>query len=676
MIRPWVEMSDYIALRRVSGLLLSPDGSRLIAPVSEPGPGATEFGTALWEIDPEGVRAARRITRSAAGESAPAFLPDGSLLFTSARSDAESTPEDQGDAAALWLLPADGGEARRIAARPGGFTGVTAAADTGTVAFFSSVHPGAADAEADGKARKARTDAKVSAILHESSPVRYWDSDIGPALPRLFVAEAPADGTSGLGEQRDLTPGAAKALLTAGAELSRDGRTVVADWQDPEPRGRQRSRLALIDTATGERRILTPEDSVYQYGSARFSPDGSSVAVVSHFEGEYGGEPRDSGLWLFDTATGGARDLLPDHELWPREIAWTEDGRAVLFVADQAGRRPVFRVEVAGGQVTRLTGDHGAYSALNPARHGTALYALRDALDAPPAPVRLDSGTIEQQPAHLKSPQDPLELPGTLTEIEATADDGTVVRSWLVLPADAAPGTPAPLVLWVHGGPYMSFNGWSWRWNPWLLAGRGYAVLLPDPALSTGYGQDMLRRAWGEWGARTFADIMAITDAAEARDDIDATRTSMMGGSFGGYMANWIAGHTQRFKAIVSHASLWSLDSFGPVTDSPPVWEHEFGDQRTQPERYLRNSPHLHAANIRTPMLVIHGAKDYRVPIGEGLRLWWDLVEHEVDAKFLYFPDENHWIRNPGNIGVWYETVFAFFDHHVHGKEWRRPELL
>jgi dipeptidyl aminopeptidase/acylaminoacyl peptidase len=186
----------------------------------------------------------------------------------------------------------------------------------------------------------------------------------------------------------------------------------------------------------------------------------------------------------------------------------------------------------------------------------------------------------------------------------------------------------------------------------------------------------MLRRAWGDWGPRVHADVMAITDAAVARDDIDAERTAMMGGSFGGYMANWIAGHTDRFQAIVSHASLWDLDAFSGTTDHPPVWEQEFGTPVEHPERYRANSPHLHAAKIRTPMLVIHGDKDYRVPIGEGLRLWRDLMLHEVDAKFLYFPDENHWILTPGNVQVWYRTIFAFLDHHVFGKEWVKPDLL
>jgi dipeptidyl aminopeptidase/acylaminoacyl peptidase len=221
-----------------------------------------------------------------------------------------------------------------------------------------------------------------------------------------------------------------------------------------------------------------------------------------------------------------------------------------------------------------------------------------------------------------------------------------------------------------------SWNSWSWRWNPWLLAARGYAVLLPDPALSTGYGQDFIARAYHQWGGRPFADVMAATDAAVARPDIDGSRTAMMGGSYGGYLANWAAGHTDRFRAIVSHASLWVLDQMFGTTDLPMFWRPQFGDPLTAPERYEANSPHRHIASIRTPMLVIHGNKDYRVPVGEALRLWWDLSRHGADAKFLYFPDENHWILSPGHAALWYDTVFAFLAQHVLGEPWRRPELL
>jgi dipeptidyl aminopeptidase/acylaminoacyl peptidase len=208
------------------------------------------------------------------------------------------------------------------------------------------------------------------------------------------------------------------------------------------------------------------------------------------------------------------------------------------------------------------------------------------------------------------------------------------------------------------------------------MAARGYAVLLPDPALSTGYGQHMIARGWDHWGGNPYTDVMAITDAVLERPDIDGERTAMMGGSYGGYMANWIAGHTDRFQAIVSHAGLWALEQMFGTTDGPPFWRRQFGDPATHPERYLASSPHLHADKIVTPMLIIHGDRDYRVPIGEALRLWWDLVFRSVHSRFLYFPDENHWILKPGDVQVWYETILAFLAEHVLGEDWQQPELL
>ena len=673
MVRSWYELSDYVTLKRVGGLRLSPDGRRLVAPVSGLKPDGTAFGTSLWEIDPEGRAEPRRITRSVEGEAAPAFLPDGSLLFSSKRADAES--KDDGDKPALWLLPADGGEARRVATRPGGIGAVAVARDAGTVVFASDTLPGTTGAEEDEDARKARKDAGVTAILHESFPVRHWDHDLGPGEPRLFAAAPPEDASGGLGEPADLTPAPGKALEDTDFDVSPDGSTAVADWTVLGPAAQPRTRLVAIDTATGATRVLA-EDPERDFSSPVFSPDGRSVAAIRSYDGAPGGEPRDATLWVLDAATGEGRDVLADSELWPREAAWSADSRSLFFIADENGRRPVFRLDLDTSRLTRVTGDDGAYSALQPAPDGAALYALRDSWDEPPTPVRLDPAPEDGRPVPPPAPDLPLEVPGRLTEVEAQADDGTRVRSWLVLPEEASADSPAPLLLWIHGGPYMSFNGWSWRWNPWLLAARGYAVLLPDPALSTGYGQDMLRRAWGTWGPRTFADLMAAVDAAAARDDVDGERTAAMGGSFGGYMANWVAGHTDRFKAVVTHASLWDLESFSSSTDLPPAWTAEFGDPDTSPERYRAASPHRAADGVRTPVLVIHGDKDYRVPIGQGLQLWWDLMRREVDAKFLYFPNENHWILTPGNIAVWYETVFAFLDHHVLGKEWKRPEHL
>ena len=551
--------------------------------------------------------------------------------------------------------------------------------------------PGASGIADDAQRRKSRADAGVTAILHEAGPVRHWDHDLGPDQLRLLVTvadgAAPADpvdtaGPAGQGELRDLTSEPGRALDEHHFELTPDGRYAVTGWSVYDGCGEPREEVAVIDTRTGTRRTLLAAPDA-DFSSPRISPDGQSVLAIRS-EHETISRPGDVTLVVAPLdGQAGPADLLAGLDRWPAEAAWSADSGSIFFTADDGGRRPVFRAEVgAAGRrpaaVTRLTTDDGAYTSLCPAPDRRYVYALRAAVGSPPAAVRLDASQ-PGEPELLAGPAGPPPLPGRLTEIATTASDGAVLRAWLVLPATAGPEAPAPLLLWVHGGPLSSWNTWSWRWNPWLMAARGYAVLLPDPALSTGYGLDFIARGHAEWGDRPFTDLMAITDAALARPDIDETRTAMMGGSFGGYMANWIAGHTDRFRAIVSHASLWALDQMFGTTDSPALWRRLFGTPQSHPERYSANSPHLHAAEITTPMLIIHGDRDYRVPIGEALRMWADLAggpSGQAGAKFLYFPDENHWVLTPGNATIWYETVFAFLAQHVLGQPWHRPALL
>jgi dipeptidyl aminopeptidase/acylaminoacyl peptidase len=682
----FADLASYVALPRLGGLALSPDGARLVLSVQTLDPDRTKWQSALWEVDPAGGRPPRRLTRSAPGESSPAFAPDGALLFTSARPDPDAGSGDgngngngEEPRPALWALPPGGGEARRVVTRPGGIASFLVALESGDVVVASDTMVGGSAEEDEQRRRKERKDAGVSAVLHEQYPVRYWDHDLGPAAPHHLFAgrlpeEAAAGGPAPEVELRDLTPDAVPPRGAGDAcALSPDG-TLLARAEDmPDGPAGRRTRLVLTSTADGSDRVLV-DDPLADIHSAAFSPDGTALVCARETMSTYQ-EPPDYTLLHVDVASARATEITAGFPGWPSAPQFSADGTAVYFLADADGRHAVFRVPVDGGEPVRLTGD-GAYSDLQVARDGSALYALRSAYDSPPVPVRLDPIAPLQDPPVLPHPGDVGPLPGTLLEVEATAADGVRVQSWLVLPEGASAENPAPLLLWIHGGPMTSWNSWSWRWCPWVLAARGYAVLLPNPALSQGFGQDFIRRGWGEWGAAPYTDLIAAVDAAEARPDIDAGRTAAMGGSFGGYMANWVATQTDRFKAIVTHASLWDLDAFTGATDAAYEWEKQFGDPLQDPKRYEMNSPHRYADAIRTPMLVIHGDKDYRVPIGEGLRLWYDLQKRGVPSRFLYFPDENHWVLTPGNAAVWYETVIAFLAEHVLGEGWQRPALL
>ncbi|MEV4368634.1 prolyl oligopeptidase family serine peptidase [Nonomuraea sp. NPDC049637] len=652
------DIRDYVAIPRVLSLKLSPDGSRLISAVQALNPDGKSYGTALWAIPLDGEP--YRLTRSAKGETAAVFTDAGDVLFTSARPD--TTVKDATDEVpALWLLPRAGGEARQIATRPGGIGAARTAGDV--VVFASDVLDG--DESTEEERRKARKDAGTSAILHEGYPVRYWDHDLGPARTRLFTGRLGADR---LEDVRELTPDAGEALRDAAFELTPDGSTVIVTWRRFLSGGDSRTDLVAIDVATGRRRTLLTDEAHDFGGPIAVSPDGTRVACARERITSTDVSVRVE-LWIADLATGEGRAYASD--LFPTDLAWAPDSAALYLVADHQGRRPVFRVPL-DGEHTRLTGDDAAYLGVNASADGAYVYALRSNIALAPAPARIDAVTGEI--TDLPSPAPRPEVPGTLTEISATADDGATVRGWLVLPEGASADNPAPFLLWIHGGPVASWNDWQWRWQSWIMAQRGYAVLMPDPCLSTGYGQEMIDRGWGAWGPRTQADLDAIVDVALARDDIDDERVAAMGGSFGGYMANWLAGHTDRYQAIVTHAALWNLDQFAGTTDSSLYWQREFGEPGS--ERYDQLSPHLGLGKITTPMLVIHGDKDYRVPIGESLRLWWDLQRTDVESKFLYFPDENHWILKPGNIVAWYETVLAFLAQHVLGEEWKRPDSV
>ena len=662
---PFSSISSFNEIPRLGDLRLSPDGRRLVATVGELDDSRAKRVEALWELDPEGTTPARRLTWSAKGETSPRWLPDGSLLFLSARG-----KDDEQATSALWLLPAGGGEARQVVDRPGGFAAIDIARDAGVVAASSPTLTAAADAEQDEQLRTQRKDRKISGVLHESSPIRYWDHDLGPGQLRLVAISVGDEADS---EVRELTPAPGRALDEQGFVMTPDGRTVITGWAVDDEPGFPRPQLVAIDVASGEQRVLASEPYVF-FADPAVSPDGRSLACLRVEDSSYDQAPTPT-LWVIDLVTGQGRAVAAAADLWPNAPVWAADGAALYFTSDHQGHCPIFRVDLATDDVTKVTRS-GHYAAISVSPDGRHLFALRDHIDAPPTAVRLDARGEDADPQCVLPSPAGVVVPGRLEELTVVVEDGTTVHAWLALPESASAQSPVPLLLWIHGGPLNSWNAWAWRWNPWLMTEKGYAVLLPDPALSTGYGRALVQRGWGQWGGTPYTDLMSVTDEVVKRPDIDETRTAAMGGSYGGYMANWVACHTDRFRCIVTHASLWALDQFQGTTDHPAYWAREWGLPHTQPERYEQWSPHRFAEQISTPILVIHGDKDYRVPVGEGLRLWWDLQRRKVPSKFLYFPDEGHWILKPGNAELWYETVWAWLATHVLDETWQRPALL
>jgi dipeptidyl aminopeptidase/acylaminoacyl peptidase len=251
--------------------------------------------------------------------------------------------------------------------------------------------------------------------------------------------------------------------------------------------------------------------------------------------------------------------------------------------------------------------------------------------------------------------------------LSTPALDDTDIQYYLMTPRSRG-DAPLPLLFWIHGGPISQFgDDWHWRWNALAACAAGYAVCMPNPRGSTGFGQELIEGIWNNtWGAACYEDLMVVVETVAARPEIDADRMIAMGGSFGGYMSNWIGASTDRFACIVTHASLYDLAAFYGVTDVPAWMQWEFGfNPYEDPAAFDRYSPSAHITNWKTPTLVIHGERDYRVPVGEGLALFEALQLHGVPSELLVFPDENHWILKPRNIAVWYRTFLDFVAAHV-----------
>lgn len=685
--------ASFVRAPRLSGLSASRDGRVIVTrrAINEDG---NAFLDQLFEVTED---SARQLTFGTKSASLLAIGKRGEIYFSRNDPGAESKGE------ALWMLPPTG-EAREVFRYRGGIEDVSATESN--LILTLSVLPSAWDEVSSveqalaksAELSKKREDGKVSGTLYTRYPTRSWDHDEAAGESRLFISPLPElnspididlpkkDDTDKKDEDKPTELPASELKL---AEVTLPSRPEgVGDWNLADVVASDNGLTAMVTMVRRTRidplaevylldllgdaqpRLLSGSPDV-DVSSKLVYPDGSA-GILGQYLPPLPNQTAEIELQKFDFETGEIT-LLAATEYNSMAIG-TKD---VLYLAcDRAGRGGIYRITVPGELELVTPDDEYAYSSI--AWTGDKLVALRSSIAEPPAVVFIDPKTGSSIEGPQLTPE--LELPGELAEIDAVALDGTPLRAWLATPDGEG---PYPLVIFAHGGPWGSWNDWTWRWNPWVFVARGYAVLLPDPGISTGYGQEMVSRGHDSIGDEPFTDIMALTDVASSREDIDRGRQLFAGGSYGGYMANWVAGHTgDRFKGIVTHASLWNIESMSRTTDNGSWYRWMMAPipegTKQGPAQAELWSPHLFVDEIKTPMLVIHGDQDYRVPIGQGLELWMDLQRTSPDLghQFLYFPDEGHWILKPGNAQVWYETFLAFLDQHADDREFERPKLL
>lgn len=641
------DVEDLVALGRVGASALSPDGTWVASAVSALSDDGTKYVSSVWRVPTDGGEATL-LLQGAFADASPAFDRGGRLHFLSNRTDEKCGPDDEPDDDAktqLWRLDAEG-SLTRVSDEPLGVRAYRIARRADVIVLDVPVLPGV---DHDRQADVADDLKKGPSILrYAKMPVRFWDHWL-PEQTHHLVALSD-------GERRVLTPDRTERLPEWSWDLSDDGLTVVFERRIDGVHRLWASELVAVHVPTAEQRVLVG-DANHSIGGICLSPDGSTVAGIRNAWVE--GEAWDADLILVAVADGSLRVLAADWDVHPNPHDWTRDGASLLVSADVRASVPLFAVDAGTGARTVLVMD-GSVASVSIGEE--ALVVVRSTLMRPPHLLHVDLVTGAR--AEL-APLDDLGLDlAALLQVEEVfvpADDGAPVQVRIVSARDRH--GPSPALLWIHGGPIGAWgDGWHWRWCPAVAALAGFVVVLPNPRGSTGFGQDFVRGIWGNtWGGACYTDLMRVTDALEARDDVDNEAIVAMGGSFGGYMTNWIGTQTDRFAGCITHAGLWDFAGFYGVTDWPAYWSFMFGvNPWTEADALHRYSPAAHVAGWRSPSLILHGEKDFRVPISEALSQFEALHAHGVDAELAVFPDENHWILKPRNIIAWYETWLEF----------------
>lgn len=637
-------------IQRIGSPVVSPDGRRIVAPVTRfdmaEDRGYTDLW--IWNADGSGQRA---FTTHASNEGAPAFSPDGRQLAFVAQREGDRAPQ-------LYVMPVEGGEATRLTQLATGVQSPKWFADGARLAFVSRVF---ADLplEEQGERLDERSSSKMTARVFDDT-VTSWDQYLDER--QFHVFSVAADG----GEVVALTlptglqlPRSAVQGTDSLFDLAPDGRELafVAD-SDPAP-NRADNDVYLLSLADGSLRNLT-EGNPGNDGSPLYSPDGRHLAFVQQrIPGFYADRSR---MMLKDRRSGAVRELYTDFDRSMSGLVWAPDSGRLYGAIDDAGTVRAYELPLQGSPraLTRSPSFGGL------AAGGNLLVGLRQSFVEPPTLVRIDPRTGADQ--KLSTINDELLAGtdfGTYESVTYTGANGAEIQMWVNYPPGFDRSKQYPLFMLIHGGPHNAItDGMAFRWNAQVFGSWGYVTAWPNFHGSSGFGQDFTDSINPNWADKPFEDVIKAAEWFAAQPWIDSKRMVAGGGSYGGYLTSIILGREHPFRALVAHAKVYNLytqyaaDFATQLPRFGGFWEPE----NIETIRHI--SPHYHAANFKTPTLVVHGQLDYRVPVNHGQELYQTLLMKGVPTRYVYFPNENHWILKPQNSVFWYQQVRRWFEEH------------
>jgi dipeptidyl aminopeptidase/acylaminoacyl peptidase len=663
-VKPF-SIDDLVRLDRVSDPQVSPDGRYVVFSVRETDMEANKGRTHLWLMD---LKAAdhkpRRLTQNEANDSSGRWAPDSrSIYFLSTRSGSSQ----------VWRLSLDGGEALQVTHFPLDVNTLRVSPTGDRLAVSMEVFPDCAplDVDLDCTAKRTAATEKFPAKgqVHDRLFVRHWDAWDDGRQSHLFTVSvdsngaatgAPASLSGKLDADVPSKPDGGDEEFT----FSPDGRRVVFSARlkgKTEPWSTNFDLYEIAADGSGEPRNLTADNPAWDTQPA-FSNDGRWLAWLAMERPGF--ESDRFHLVLRDLKTGQVRHLTRD---WDRSIsrfAFARDGRHIFATADHVGQHPLWAIDLQSGKPTPYvpTGDVGDFSV--GARN--VVYGLASLA----GPVDLYTvgvgGGRSQRLTYFNAEQLAQRRLGDFEQFSFSGWNNETVHGFVVQPAFFQPGKKYPIAFIIHGGPQVAFaNAWSYRWNPQVYAGAGYGVVFIDFHGSPGYGQKFTDSISGDWGGKPLEDLKKGFAAAVAQYPwLDGDRACALGASYGGYMINWIAGNwPDRFRCLVSHDGIF--DTRGMYYQTEELWFEEWengGPQFARPENYEKHNPVNYVTNWRTPMLVIHGAHDYRVPDAQGLSVFTALQRRGIESRLLYFPDENHWVLKPNNSVQWHHEVLGWLE--------------